>query len=55
MDPITKRHVWDIIQESKNGRAIILTTHSMEEADILGDHIRSWLKAGSAALEPQSG
>ncbi|CAN7118414.1 unnamed protein product, partial [Brassica rapa subsp. narinosa] len=39
MDPITRRHVWDIIQKSKKGRAIILTTHSMEEADILGDRI----------------
>ncbi|CAN6924227.1 unnamed protein product [Brassica oleracea] len=39
MDPITRRHVWDIIQESKKGRAIILTMHSMEEADILGDRI----------------
>ncbi|KAH0942809.1 hypothetical protein HID58_002446 [Brassica napus] len=39
MDPITKRDVWDIIQESKKGRAIILTTHSMEEADILSDRI----------------
>ncbi|KAL9284230.1 ABC transporter A family member 9 [Arabidopsis thaliana] len=39
MDPITRRHVWDIIQESKKGRAIILTTHSMEEADILSDRI----------------
>lgn len=39
MDPITRRHVWDIIEEAKKGRAIILTTHSMEEADILGDRI----------------
>ncbi|XP_024004349.1 ABC transporter A family member 11 isoform X3 [Eutrema salsugineum] len=39
MDPITRRHVWDIIQDSKKGRAIILTTHSMEEADILSDRI----------------
>ncbi|XP_047316814.1 ABC transporter A family member 2-like [Impatiens glandulifera] len=39
MDPITRRHVWDIIESSKKGRAIILTTHSMEEADILGDRI----------------
>ena len=31
--------MWDIIQESKKGRAIILTMHSMEEADILGDRI----------------
>ncbi|XP_040989213.1 ABC transporter A family member 2-like isoform X2 [Juglans microcarpa x Juglans regia] len=39
MDPITRRHVWDIINEAKKGRAIVLTTHSMEEADILSDRI----------------
>ncbi|OVA09055.1 ABC transporter-like [Macleaya cordata] len=39
MDPITRRHVWDIIEDAKKGRAIVLTTHSMEEADILGDRI----------------
>lgn len=39
MDPITRRHVWDIIENAKKGRAIVLTTHSMEEADILGDRI----------------
>ncbi|XP_020242626.1 ABC transporter A family member 2-like [Asparagus officinalis] len=39
MDPISRRHVWDIIGEAKKGRAIVLTTHSMEEADILSDRI----------------
>lgn len=39
MDPISRRHVWDIIEHCKQGRAFILTTHSMEEADILGDRI----------------
>uniref|UniRef100_A0A6M2F1H9 ABC transporter domain-containing protein n=1 Tax=Populus davidiana TaxID=266767 RepID=A0A6M2F1H9_9ROSI len=39
MDPISRRHVWDIIQNAKKGRAIVLTTHSMEEADILSDRI----------------
>ncbi|GMN45684.1 hypothetical protein TIFTF001_014866 [Ficus carica] len=39
MDPITRRHVWDIILKAKKGRAIVLTTHSMEEADILSDRI----------------
>lgn len=39
MDPISRRHVWDIIERAKKGRAIVLTTHSMEEADILGDRI----------------
>lgn len=39
MDPVSRRHVWDIIERAKRGRAIVLTTHSMEEADILGDRI----------------
>ncbi|GMH33239.1 hypothetical protein BSKO_01073 [Bryopsis sp. KO-2023] len=39
MDPISRRYVWDIIESAKAGRAIVLTTHSMEEADILGDRI----------------
>eukprot|EP00873_Tetraselmis_striata_P004628 jgi/Tetstr1/424892/TSEL_015387.t1 len=39
MDPVSRRHVWDIIEEAKKGRAIVLTTHSMEEADILGDRV----------------
>ena len=39
MDPISRRYVWDIIEAAKPGRAIVLTTHSMEEADILGDRI----------------
>ncbi|KAJ6814801.1 putative ABC transporter A family member 2 [Iris pallida] len=39
MDPLTRRNVWDIIEEAKKGRAIVLTTHSMEEADILSDRI----------------
>jgi ABC-type glutathione transport system ATPase component len=39
MDPISRRHVWDAIEAAKPGRAIVLTTHSMEEADILGDSV----------------
>lgn len=39
MDPITRRYVWDIILAAKPGRAIVLTTHSMEEADVLSDNI----------------
>jgi ABC-type multidrug transport system ATPase subunit len=39
MDPISRRHVWDAIEAAKVGRAVVLTTHSMEEADILGDTI----------------
>jgi len=39
MDPINRRHVWDVIEAAKQDRCVVLTTHSMEEADILGDRI----------------
>lgn len=39
MDPISRRHVWDLIDKAKRDRVIVLTTHSMEEADMLGDRI----------------
>ena len=39
MDPISRREVWEILEAAKPGRAIIHTTHSMEEADVLGDRI----------------
>lgn len=39
MDPYTRRALWDILQRIKIGRSIIFTTHSMEEADVLGTRI----------------
>jgi ABC-type multidrug transport system ATPase subunit len=39
MDVYTRKQIWQLIQDSKKGRAIVLTTHSMEEADALGDRI----------------
>ena len=35
MDPVNRRHVWDVIEQAKQARTVILTTHSMEEADVL--------------------
>jgi ABC-type multidrug transport system ATPase subunit len=39
LDPVNKRAVWHLIQSMKKDRCIILTTHSMEEADVLSDRI----------------
>ena len=39
MDPTARRETWDLIQELKKDRIIILTTHYMDEADALGDRI----------------
>jgi len=35
LDPETRRHLWDLLLTFKKGRCIIITTHSMEEADVL--------------------
>ncbi|KAJ3117495.1 ATP-binding cassette sub- A member 1 [Phlyctochytrium bullatum] len=39
MDPVNRRHVWSFVEKFKANRVIVLTTHSMEEADVLGDRI----------------
>lgn len=39
MDPVSRRAIWDLIDHAKNNKIILLTTHSMEEADVLGDNI----------------
>jgi len=35
LDPTSKRHLWEVLDSYREGRCIILTTHSMEEADTL--------------------
>jgi len=39
MDPRVRRDIWNLILRMKHNRITIMTTHSMEEADILGDKI----------------
>ncbi|OVA04022.1 ABC transporter-like [Macleaya cordata] len=39
MDPYSMRSTWQLIKKIKKGRIILLTTHSMDEADVLGDRI----------------
>ena len=35
MDPVSRRHMWDIITRERDRRSIVLTTHSMEECEAL--------------------
>jgi len=37
MDPFSRRKLWGLLQAKRPGRLTILTTHYMEEADILAD------------------
>ncbi|KAF5839339.1 hypothetical protein DUNSADRAFT_1022 [Dunaliella salina] len=39
LDPVSRRGVWNLLSDAKHGRVMLLTTHSMEEADVLGDRI----------------
>lgn len=39
LDPISRRFVWELIKNMKRNRVVILTTHSMEEAEVLSDRI----------------
>jgi len=39
MDPYSRRFTWNVIRQHREGRVIILVTHFMDEADLLGDRI----------------
>uniref|UniRef100_A0A8D1IK24 ABC transporter domain-containing protein n=1 Tax=Sus scrofa TaxID=9823 RepID=A0A8D1IK24_PIG len=39
MDPASRRATWNLLQHYKQDRTILLTTHDMDEADLLGDRI----------------
>uniref|UniRef100_A0ABM5F152 Phospholipid-transporting ATPase ABCA3 n=1 Tax=Pogona vitticeps TaxID=103695 RepID=A0ABM5F152_9SAUR len=39
MDPVSRRATWDLLQQQRSSRTILLTTHFMDEADLLGDRI----------------
>ncbi|KAK6978552.1 ATP-binding cassette sub- A member 3, partial [Biomphalaria glabrata] len=39
LDPSARRELWDFLKTKQKGRTILLTTHYMDEADVLGDRI----------------
>jgi ATP-binding cassette subfamily A (ABC1) protein 3 len=39
LDPVSRRQLWELVQANRHNRAILLTTHFMDEADVLGDRI----------------
>jgi ABC-type multidrug transport system ATPase subunit len=34
-DPVSRRNLWNVILRTMSHRAVVLTTHSMEEAEAL--------------------
>ncbi|RDL33321.1 uncharacterized protein BP5553_08760 [Venustampulla echinocandica] len=39
LDPLSRRKIWDILLGERGARTIILTTHFLDEADLLADQI----------------
>ncbi|XP_041118415.1 ATP-binding cassette sub-family A member 12-like [Polyodon spathula] len=39
VDPCSRRSIWDIVIRHKTGRTIILSTHHLDEAEVLSDRI----------------
>ncbi|XP_032661205.1 glucosylceramide transporter ABCA12 [Chelonoidis abingdonii] len=39
VDPCSRRSIWEIISKNKKGRTIILSTHHLDEAEVLSDRI----------------
>lgn len=53
MDLTARRQMWEMLKSYKNDRIIILTTHYMDEADILGDRIGIMVAGQIFCLGPQ--
>lgn len=55
LDPLSRRKIWDILLAERGARTILLTTHFLDEADLLSDHIailsKGTLKAEGSAVE----
>jgi len=58
LDPLSRRKIWDILLRERGIRTLLVTTHFLDEADILSDHIailsRGRLKAQGSAVELKS-
>ncbi|KAK6343880.1 hypothetical protein TWF696_007534 [Orbilia brochopaga] len=61
VDPLSRQNIWQIIQQGVSQRTILLTTHFLDEADVLADHVVIMSKGklvvdgSSTALKAQYG
>ena len=39
MDPYARRFAWALMRNRRRGRVLLLTTHFLDEADVLGDRV----------------
>eukprot|EP00698_Gefionella_okellyi_P009613 TRINITY_DN2465_c0_g1_i1.p1 TRINITY_DN2465_c0_g1~~TRINITY_DN2465_c0_g1_i1.p1 ORF type:complete len:861 (-),score=171.86 TRINITY_DN2465_c0_g1_i1:103-2685(-) len=52
-DPYTRRQLWGVIGAATRGRCVLLTTHRMDEADVLCSRIGIMAKGTLRAIGPQ--
>ena len=50
LDPVSRRNLWNVILKTMSHRSVILTTHSMEEAEALCQRIGIMVKGQLRAL-----
>ena len=50
MDLSARRALWDMLKNYRSNRIIVLTTHYMDEADVLGDRIAIMSKGSIECL-----
>lgn len=50
LDPASRRLLWDVVKKTKRERAVVLTTHSMEEAEVLCDRLGIFVGGEMACL-----
>ncbi|KAF3781963.1 ABC transporter A family member 3 [Nymphaea thermarum] len=50
LDPASRNYLWNVIKQAKKSRAVILTTHSMEEAEYLCDRLGIIVKGNLQCL-----
>merc|ERR1712070_367662 len=53
LDPYSRHQMWTVINATKRDAAIILTTHAMDEADMLSDRIGIMVKGQMCCLGEQ--
>lgn len=50
LDPASRRQLWKVVSEAKRDKAVVLTTHSMEEAEFLCDRLGIFIDGRLACL-----
>lgn len=52
LDPASRRNLWDVVKAGRVNRGIILTTHSMQEAEVLCDRLGIFVDGRLVCIGP---